>query len=284
MSTTSTVQRYVAFATTPEGGNPAGVVLDARELDDAAMLAIAADLGYSESAFLVARPGAEREYDVRYFSPVAEVPFCGHATIAAASALADRDGPGSVRLHTRAGLVPVDTGVDADGRAWATMTSVGPSVAEAAPADVDEALRALRWTAAELDPALPPRIAYAGAHHLVLAAATRDRLARLDYDFTALRALMERLDLTTVALVHREGPLAFAARNPFPVGGVVEDPATGAAAAALGGYLRALGLVTPPARITIRQGDDLGRPSRLLVDLDADRPEVRVTGNAIAIG
>jgi PhzF family phenazine biosynthesis protein len=59
----------------------------------------------------------------------------------------------------------------------------------------------------------------------------------------------------------------FHARNPFPVGGVVEDPATGAAAAALGGYLRALGAVTPPATITIRQGEAMGRASRLEVDI-----------------
>ena len=69
----------------------------------------------------------------------------------------------------------------------------------------------------------------------------------------------------------------FHARNPFPVGGVVEDPATGAAAAAFGGYLRDLGLVTP-TRLRIIQGEDMGRPSELLVDVDPDEPTVRVSG------
>lgn len=73
------------------------------------------------------------------------------------------------------------------------------------------------------------------------------------------------------------------ARNPFPVGGVVEDPATGAAAAAFGAYLRFHRFVTPPARITIFQGADIGRPSRLNVELVAGDERVRVSGTASPI-
>ena len=83
------VIRYTAFTDQPTGGNPAGIVLDAAALNDGDRLAIARDLGYSETAFLSRRGGGEAGgYDVRYFSPEAEVPFCGHATIAAAVALA----------------------------------------------------------------------------------------------------------------------------------------------------------------------------------------------------
>jgi PhzF family phenazine biosynthesis protein len=274
------VQRYTAFSDRPEGGNPAGVVLDAAGLDAAAMQAIAAEVGYSETAFLVGSDGPDA-YAVRYFSPLAEVPFCGHATIATAVALARRDGPGRVTLATMAGPVPIRTQADAQGRVSATLTSVAPRVEVIAPADLERALATLRWEAGELDPARPPRVAFAGARHLVLAARTRARLADLDYDFEALKALMLEHDLTTVQLVWRESPLVFHARDPFPVGGVVEDPATCAAAAAFGGYLRALGLVTPPARVTIHQGHDLGRPSLLLVDIDAARPEIEVSGHAV---
>jgi len=275
------VSRYTAFTDTPAGGNPAGVVLDAHGLDADAMLAIAAEVGYSETAFLT--PRADGEFDVRYFSPAAEVPFCGHATIASAVAVADRDGAGPLLFHTPAGDVPVEVRVDEQGVAVATLTSVAPRVEDVAPEPLAAVLRALRWSAEELDPALPPRVAFAGARHLILAAGTRDRLARLDYDFDALRELMLELDLTTVDLVWREDRHAFHARNPFPVGGVVEDPATGAAAAAFGGYLRELGEVTPPAEVTILQGVDMGRPSRLLVELAADRPEIRVSGQAVPL-
>ncbi|MFC8538834.1 PhzF family phenazine biosynthesis protein [Streptomyces sp. NPDC057249] len=275
------ILRYTAFSADPEGGNPAGVVLDASALDEAAMLAVAADLGYSETAFLTGRteasqPGA-RGYAVRYFSPKAEVPFCGHATVAAALALAERDGPGEVEFATPAGTVPV-TVVDEGGELRATLTSVEPRVEDVDAGDLAEALAALDWPAADLDPALPPRIAYAGARHLVLAAATRKRLAALHYDFARLEALMHRLDLTTVQLVWRASDAVFHVRDPFPVGGVVEDPATGAAAAAFGAYLRELGLVPEAAVLTLHQGEDMGRPGTLTVTLGAGDARVRVSG------
>jgi PhzF family phenazine biosynthesis protein len=276
------VLRYTAFTTDPAGGNPAGIVLDAGDADDAAMLRTAAAVGYSETAFLT--PRGDREFDVRYFSPRAEVPFCGHATIAAAVAYADRHGTGPLTLHTPVGDVAVATREDA-GVTVATLTSVEPRVA--ALDDLDELLAALDWRVEDLDPALPPRVAFAGAWHPVLAAATRERLARLDYDYDRLATLMAGHDWTTVDLVHRVGPAEFHARNPFPPGGIVEDPATGAAAAALGGYLRALNLVAGelragPATITVRQGDDLGRPSTLTVTIPP-RGGIDVSGAAVPL-
>jgi PhzF family phenazine biosynthesis protein len=224
-----------------------------------------------------------RERPVRYYSPLAEVPFCGHATIAAAVAHAERHGPGRLVLHTRSGRVAVDTAADG-GLIVATLVSVAPRVEDVTDADLAEALGALGWTAEDLDPALPARVAFAGASHLVLAAATRTRLARLDYDFDRLGALMAERDWTTVQLVHRTGPATFDARNPFPPGGVYEDPATGAAAAAFGAYLAEVGAVEPPVRITITQGVDMGRPSTLAVDVPAQRGEgVRVSGSAVPI-
>lgn len=277
------VLRYNAFTDTPAGGNPAGVVLDAEGLADERMLAVAAEVGYSETAFLRARSSDPGAFDVRYFSPVAEVPFCGHATIAAAVALAERDGPSTFVFHTVAGRVAVDTRMQ-DGQLSATLTSVAAHVETVDDGSLDRALRALHWADTDLDPALPPRIGFAGARHLILAAATRERLADLEYDFEDLKGLMLELDLTTVHLVWRENAATFHARDPFPVGGVVEDPATGAAAAAFGAYLRELGLADPPASITTVQGEDMGRPSSLQIDLESGRDEVKVSGAAVRIG
>ena len=282
MVTAPDVLRYAAFTDDPAGGNPAGVVLDASALDDAAMQAIAADVGYSETAFVTRRDDGG-DLDVRYFSPEAEVPFCGHATIATGVAWGHAHGFGALRLHTPGGLVAVD--VEAGDPPVATLTSVAPRSLPVAVADLAEALAALGWDATELDPALPPRAAFAGAWHLVLATATPARLADLDYDFDRLKALMAARDWTTLQLVHRLGPAAFRARDPFPPGGVVEDPATGAAAAALGGYLRELGLVEAPARITISQGAEMGRPSLLTVEVpEGADAGIRVSGAAVAIG
>lgn len=276
---TPAVLRYSAFTTDPSGGNPAGVVLDARGLSDDAMQRIAADVGYSETAFLL--PRADGELEVRYFSPLAEVSFCGHATIAAMVAHARRQGPGNFVLHTQAGRVRVTV----DAGFIATLTSVPPRVEALDAADLDSVLGTLRWQRDDLDPVLPPAVAYAGAWHPVIAVATRARLADLHYDFDALAALMASRGWTTINLVWREDAHTLHARNPFPPGGVVEDPATGAAAAALGAYLAGQDQLPDDRRFTIHQGHDLGCPSVLRVDVPVDvRDGVRVSGTAVEIG
>jgi PhzF family phenazine biosynthesis protein len=277
------ILRYAAFTADPSGGNPAGVVLDAAGFSDARMQSIAAEVGYSETAFLTGPEG--NAHRVRYFSPLAEVPFCGHATIAAAVAYAERFGAGQLQLVTNAGLVSVVTldGGSATG-VVATLVSVPPRSVELSSANLDALLATLRWRASDLDPTLPARVAYAGAWHPIIAAATRDRLARLDYDFGALGQLMAEREWTTVQLVWRESERVFHSRNPFPPGGVIEDPATGAAATALGGYLRELQLVGVPATVIVHQGDDLGRPSVLEVSISAEPGSgVAVTGRAVRI-
>ncbi|WP_206440215.1 PhzF family phenazine biosynthesis isomerase [Streptomyces scabichelini] len=284
------VLRYSAF--TPQrsadsgaaGGNPAGIVLDAAGLDDKRMLAIAAEVGYSETAFVTARDDAAGRFRLRYFSPLLEVPFCGHATVATAVALAERNGPGEFVFDTPAGEIPLSTVADPDGTVRATLTSVPTRSRPATPDETGAALAALHWAPGDLDPGLPPHVAFGGAEHLVLAASSRARLADLAYDFDGLADVMGQYGWTTLQLVWREADDLFHARDPFPVGGVVEDPATGAAAAAFGGYLRTLGLVREPLTLTVRQGEDMGRPSELLVDIDPTDPRVRVTGRACPIG
>ena len=272
------ILRYAAFTDDPATGNPAGVVLDATGLSDADMQRIAAEVGYSETAFVV--PGDPTP--TRYFSPQAEVDFCGHATIALAVARAEREGAGPLVLDTPAGRIDVDVVAGPAGPV-ATLRSVPTRTRPASDDELAAALAALRWDRADLAAGYPPHVAYGGVEHLVLAAGTRERLADLYYDFDSLLALMTDRGWTTVQLFWVEDEQTIHARNPFPVGGVVEDPATGAAAAALGGYLRELGMVREPTRIRIVQGEDMGRRSVLLVDVDPVDPTVRVSGGAVRI-
>jgi PhzF family phenazine biosynthesis protein len=192
-------------------------------------------------------------------------------------------GPGSAsRLRTSRSLYEHPSSCT---KKLSPASSSHPASRPAEDAEIEPVLQALRWTWDDLEPTLPPHIAFAGNDHLVIAAGTRERLAALDYDFEALDEVMRRRGWTTVHLVWREAAdrFDFHARDPFPVGGVVEDPATGAAAAAFGGYLGALGLIEQPTRVHIRQGQDMGRPSDLLVDVRPDDPRVRVTGQAVRI-
>ncbi|MER6434373.1 PhzF family phenazine biosynthesis isomerase [Streptomyces sp900105245] len=276
------ILRYSAFTDRPDGGNPAGVVLNAQELGAPDMLRIAEEVGFSETAFVFASGAADRTHRIRYFSPRAEVGFCGHATVATAVALAERTAPGTMIFQTNAGQVDVATA--ADGPALrATLTSV-PTSSEPVPTQhLESALKALDWSINDLDPSFPTHVAFAGNHHLMLAAATRQRLAKLDYDFEAMEALSRARNWTTVHLFHRETDTIFHARNPFPLGGVVEDPATGAAAAAFGGYLRAIERVPDSDAITVLQGYDMGRPSRLTIRADVSDPRVSVSGQAVPL-
>lgn len=274
--------RMAAFTGDPAGGNPAGVWTGDRLPSPADMQRLAAEVGYSETAFLApSAPSPAGRWITRYYSPVAEVSFCGHATIAAAVVLAGRFGNGTFHLETSAGEVPVEvTGAPRVPRA--TLTSVDPDRRVCPPDLLEGVLASFGWSRGDLDPALPPALAYAGAWHLVLALRDRATLAAMGYDVDAARQAMADHGLTTLQIVWRQDAATFHSRNPFPVGGVVEDPATGAAAAGLGAYLRDRGEVEPPADVVIHQGHDMGRPSLLEVHVPV-RGGIRVTGTAVPI-
>ncbi len=276
---TGTLLKLAAFTSDPAGGNPAGVWIGEELPDPGTMPQIAAEVGFSETAFIAPASGPRRM--VRYFSPEIEVPFCGHATIATGVVLGEDGEDGIYYLETSVGEIPVAVHTR-DGVREAALTSVEPKQVPASDGLVDEVLAAINWQGGDLDRGMPPVRAYAGAWHLVLAVANTERLAHLAYDFEALKAIMLRKDFTTLQLIWRESEKVFHSRNPFPVGGVVEDPATGAAAAALGGYLRDAGLIDAPADILIRQGEAMGRPSRLKVHIPA-RGGIVVTGTAVRI-
>ena len=159
----SPLRRLAAFSLDPAGGNPAGVWDGPSLPPDAEMQRIAADVGFSETAFLApTRADGPGAYRVRYFSPLAEVAFCGHATIASGVALAEATGPGRFDLTTNDGLVTVDVDRGADGNLRATLTSVPARVRHAEPALLDDTLATLGWSPDELDPSLPPAVGYAG--------------------------------------------------------------------------------------------------------------------------
>jgi len=275
----SQLRRMTAFTTSPRGGNPAGVWIGDALPTEPEMQRIAAETGYPNTAFLAPAQGQERI--VRYFSPAVPVGFCGHATIASGVILGQTLGAGTYRFSTPTGEVPVAVR-EHDGQWEVSLTSVLPKHEPAMPDLVAGVLDALEWSAGDLDESIPPARIYAGNRHLALAARTADRLADLDYDFDGLRAVMSGAGLTTLQLVWRERGDLYHSRNPFPVGGVVEDPASGSAAAAFAGYLRDARLIEAPASIVILQGEAMGRPSRIEVEIPRTGGIV-VTGRAVAM-
>jgi len=268
--------RIAAFSDADRGGNPAGVLIADTHPGEDEMRRIAAEVGYSETAFAMPQGDAWR---VRYFSPESEVPFCGHATIALGAALALAHGNGVYRLHLNSADITV-TG-ECDGEQISAALQSPPTHSEPIPAGLlAEVLELFGYTDDDLNSAIPPARVHGGADHLALCLNSRAALAAMQYQLDAGRELMNRENLITILFAYAETPRRFHTRNPFASGGVYEDPATGAATAAFAGYLRDLEW-PHQGSIEIVQGEDMGMPSRLWADIPPEPgSSIRVAGTA----
>lgn len=271
-----TVLRIAAFSNGTEGGNPAGVWIGAALPEPEVMQRIAAEVGYSETAFAAPIDGG---WTVRYFAPQAEVAFCGHATIALGAALAERQGDGRFDLSLRDADITVEG--RREGALWAAALQSPPTESHPAHAKLtSEVLALFGLDADDLDPRIPPAEIHAGADHFVLALKSRATLAAMEYDFEDGEELMRELGWITILLVHAETPQLFHTRNAFAAGGLLEDPATGASTAAFAGYLRDLGWPHGGA-IDVVQGEDMGVKCLLHADITSEPgASIRVSGTA----
>jgi PhzF family phenazine biosynthesis protein len=268
--------KIAAFCDGDIGGNPAGVLIAETFPTDAEMQKIAAEVGFSETVFAVPKGEGWR---VRYFSPESEVPFCGHATIALGAALALKHGDGVFLLTLNQAEITVEG--RRSGKVFAAALQSPPTHSAAAPSHlVATALELFGYTVEDLDPRLPPAVAHGGADHLILGLKNRELLASMQYELDSGRALMVGSGLTTILLAYAETPQLFHTRNPFASGGVYEDPATGAATAALAGYLRDSAWPHRGA-IDVVQGEDMGVRSRLRAEFSQEPgTSIRVSGIA----
>jgi PhzF family phenazine biosynthesis protein len=271
-----TVLRIAAFSDGNKGGNPAGVWIGDDLPSESRMQAIAADVGFSETAFATPEGDAWR---VRYFSPLCEVPFCGHATIALGAALALEHGDRTFQLKLNGAEISVSGRRDGQTIA-AALQSPPTRSAPLDPALQVDLLHLFGYATGDLDLRIPPAMIHGGADHALLALKKRDALARMSYDLTRRRELMEKAGIVTVALVTAEQPQLFHVRNAFAAGGVLEDPATGAGAAAFAGYLRDIGWPHGGV-IDIVQGEDMGMRSLIRAEIgEIAGSSIRVSGTA----
>ena len=273
------------FAETPLAGNPLCVFEDARELDGATMQALALQFNLSETTFVL--PSDVADARVRIFTPTFEMPFAGHPTLGSAHVVrAARKIGDRLWLEMQAGVIPVA----ADGDTW-TLSANAPRHRPVA-ASRRELATMLGLDEADVapDPARPPLWIDTGSEQLVIPLASPAAVAR-----AAPRGeLMARVGSNG----QRALAYVFAAagwrsddgdRQPvdarfffFKHGAVIEDPGTGSACANLGGWLLVTG-ADLPRHIAIRQGDAVGRPCRLGLDVGADRG-IRVSGRVVELG
>ncbi|WP_435069233.1 PhzF family phenazine biosynthesis protein [Haloplanus sp. C73] len=270
-----------AFADEPLAGNAAGIVPDATGLDAEQMLAIARELGASETAFLTDADDADRR--VRYFTPKQEVDLCGHATIASLVHLHDEGAldAGEGRLRTNAGVLDVE--VTDGGVAW--MATDTPSV-EVVDVDYERVGSALGIDPAAMQDVgadLPAAVASVGLPFLVVPVNFLERLGEADPDMGAVAALADDYDATGVyafTFDALDAASTLHARMWAPGAGVPEDPVTGTASGACGAYLHAVDAFDdPPQSMRFEQGHFVDRPGLVRVEVDGDA--VRVGGRAV---
>ncbi len=263
------------FTEVPLEGNPVAVFDDGSGLDAAVMQRMARELNLSETVFLVGADGdGEADAAARIFTPAIELPFAGHPVLGTAFLLGERTGRPVVRLRTGAGVVPVALRRDGDRIVYGEMEQPIPSIE--AFERVDELLAALRVDGSEL-----PIEAYTnGPQHVYVAMPDEAAVASVRPDMAALAELP--VGVSCFAGTGR----SYKTRMFGPGVGVSEDPATGSAAGPLALHLARHGRIGFGEEVSIRQGEEIGRPSLLhaRVDGTAERVErVVVGGSAVAV-
>ena len=271
-----------AFAAEPLAGNAAGVVPDAEGLSDDQMAAIAAELGASETAFLTVADGTADDR-LRYFSPTTEVDLCGHATIATHGALFAEGAIDGGERTVRTNVGDITVAVDDDGTVW--MRQQAPSV-EVVDVDLGRVADALGVDPAALRDVgadLPVAVASTGLPFLVVPVNFLERLGEADPDDAAVEALAEEFDAAGVyafTFDALDADSTLHGRAFVPSLGVSEDPVTGTASGAVGGYLRRVDAFDgdEPDELRFEQGHFVDRPGRVRVRVKTEG--VRVGGRA----
>jgi len=194
------LMRIASFSDNGVGGNPAGVYIAEQHPAAAEMQAIAAEVGYSETAFAYPENDGWR---VRYFAPEKEVPFCGHATIALGAALAMKYGAGVYPLQLNDAAITVE-GFVSDSDYSSALQSPETYSNDVDASVLTEALALFGYSESDLDIKIPPAMVNAGANFLAIGLNSRSALSAMDYNLEAGRAFMNKAEIITVMFVYAE--------------------------------------------------------------------------------
>lgn len=272
------------FTATPLEGNALAVVHDADALDESTMLAVARETRLSETTFVQRSHVAGADYRNRIWTVEHELPFAGHPSLGTAVAMAraehGTDGaPRAVRYvqQTGAGLQPIDVRLDGPHAAHASMLQE-PAV-HGAEVPRAEIMQAIGLTPEHADRTLPPQLAATGLPVLIVPLRDLDALARARPDWPAVERLLAAHGTTVLYAAVCDPAAAHARTRAFVSAATGEDPATGSAAGPLCAYLAAR---ADCSQVTVEQGIEMGRPSRLDAAMEDDRP--RVGGDVVVVG
>jgi trans-2,3-dihydro-3-hydroxyanthranilate isomerase len=268
--------RYVVvdvFTDRPLAGNQLAVFTDGRDVDDATMQALAKEMNFSETVFVLP-PSDGGHARIRIFTPATELPFAGHPVLGSAFVLAAPLQLGEIRLETGSGVVPVVLEREGPRITFGWMSQPVPEWESFAQAEEVERLLGIRSE-------LPVELYHLGPMHAYFALPNADAVRALEPDFAALARV------TPVCInCFARAAVGWKTRMFAPTSGVAEDPATGSAAGPLAIHLARHGWTRFGEEIEISQGIEVGRPSTLYARVfgEVDRIErVDVGGSAVVV-
>lgn len=271
-----------AFAKSIEGGNPAGVVLNADALSENDMKKIAGIIGFSETAFVMKSDLAD--FKIRFFTPNEEVDLCGHATIATFYALSNLGyiKPGKYSQETKAGILNVDVKEDLS----IMMVQNTPSYYEII--DKNEIADSLNITTDEMLEELPVQIVSTGLRDILVPVKNMVIINSINPDFEKVAELSSKYNTIGYHIFTLEslyGSMAHC-RNLAPLYGIPEESATGTSNGALSCYLFKYGLIDADHanHLVIEQGYSMNKPSEIIVSLTTvanEIEQVKVGGTAL---
>jgi trans-2,3-dihydro-3-hydroxyanthranilate isomerase len=290
---------YDVFTETRFGGNPLAVFPDAPGLNLTQMQTIAREFNLSETVFVTAVEGKPLHRRLRILTPGYELPFAGHPTVGTAVALAELgafpwpEGKAVLNIVFEEGVGPVPVRIERrkDRPLYATLAM--PRLPERGPDGPDRngLARVLALDVEQLYKAVSPACYGAGVPFTIVPVRNAKALAAIALDLGAWRMLMADTwakALYVIDLSDLREKREIRARMFSPAMGIAEDPASGAAVVALAGFLTENELVPREGSIscTIRQGEEMGRPSRIALEMDFANGRlhaVRLGGAAVAV-
>lgn len=291
----SPVKRFITtdvFTSTRFGGNQLAVIPDARGLTTDAMQTITREFGYSESVFVFPPDDPGNTARLRIFTPALEMPFAGHPTVGAAIELAAEgivtiDDEGSTAIVLEEGVGPVSVTLSKQkGLLFAELTAAVPPERVDGVVSRETLAKALGIHPNDFDGSRDPAVYSCGVPFTFLSVRDRSVLARIRFDratFTAEVGASPGPQVFVLCNDPEDDSHDLRARMFAPTLGVDEDPATGAACAALNGYL-GHGLDDGEHRWVVEQGYEMGRPSQIRITAvvrDGRVVESRVGGHAV---
>lgn len=279
---------YDSFTNEKFKGNPAGVVLDGKGLEEDQMQLIARELGYPETVFIFKD---DSKIKVRFFTPKEEIDLCGHATIAYGTALVENgminvnEGENKIDIETNLGILPIIITMENEKIKNIMMYQASPKLSKDFILDREKLAKSLNISRDDFRENIDIVKAYTGVWDLMIPLKSKEALDNIDGNMNLIKELSRELGIISLHPFYLDENKQLYARNLAPIVDIDEEAATGTSNGALTYYLYSLGIVKDREEISVIQGEQMGRKSEIRGKIQIENGEIKVLigGTALKI-